>query len=49
MYSDEMTWDTADVKPCPHGYVFLDQCEVCKSQKEKGIPILDDSINGTDG
>lgn len=31
---NEMNWDTADVKPCPHGYVFIDQCEECKIIKK---------------
>lgn len=24
------TWDTADVKTCPHGYVFLVKCPECQ-------------------
>lgn len=27
------SWDTADVKTCAHGFVFLDQCEQCKSER----------------
>lgn len=28
--NDEQTWDTADVKTCPHGYVFVRMCLDCK-------------------
>lgn len=53
MYNDEMTWDTADIKPCPHGFVFLDYCEICRISTV--IPpnaadlVLGKPDNGTDG
>lgn len=28
--SDDLVWDTADVKPCPHGYAVLAYCLECR-------------------
>lgn len=30
---EEMTWDTADVKTCPHGFVFRYKCDKCTPLK----------------
>lgn len=30
-----MEWDTADVKPCPHGFVFHDQCGECQQEYQE--------------
>lgn len=30
---NEMYLETADVKTCPHDYVFEESCEVCRSVK----------------
>src|SRR5690349_21369390 len=30
MTDNEMIWETADVKPCPHGYVFYSMCHECR-------------------
>jgi hypothetical protein len=29
----ELIWDTADVKTCPHNFIFLSQCIECKYLK----------------
>lgn len=29
LIEDYFTFDTADVKTCQHGYVFLDACSEC--------------------
>ena len=33
METIEDTWDTADVKTCPHGYVFISECKDCSEKK----------------
>lgn len=29
MKADDLVIETADVKPCPHGFVFIDKCNCC--------------------
>lgn len=36
--SDNETWDTADVKTCDHGYVFLEHCPNCGGSGEVTSP-----------
>lgn len=31
-------WDTADVKSCDHGYVFLEACTKCGGSGEMKVP-----------
>jgi len=31
----ELEWDTANIKACPHGYVFLIMCDECNKLKEE--------------
>lgn len=42
---DEQNWDTADVKPCPHGFVFFDQCEECYKTIVVPQELLSESIS----
>jgi hypothetical protein len=31
---NELDWNIADIKPCPHGYVFLEGCPDCKKTND---------------
>lgn len=38
MKDENMDWDTADVKACEHGYVFVKECMACNGIGELPVP-----------